>query len=119
MLYVLWGTDESGARKKFEELIKRLLDKKPDSNVYRFNSISWDEARFEELLWSRGIFEENFVVALNVLSEREEAFGFILDHVDEIKNSPSIFILLERKLLKEHLKLLDKYAQKVQEFPAK
>ena len=116
MLYVVYGADTLRARKKFDELVLQLTLKRSGASLFRFNSISWDTNRYEELLSSSGLFVKNFIVALNRVSENPEAFEFVINHLAEIKKSSSVFIVLEEEPSTLILEKFKKYAEKIQEY---
>lgn len=116
MLYVIYGTDTHKARKKLHDLLDLAKKKRPDAELFKISSENWSEAQLDELLVSRGLFEQKYTVVLDNVFEKKDAKAFVIDRLDGIKNSEQIFLLLESSVDATSLKKLEKFSEKVQEF---
>ena len=116
MLYFLYGTDTHKARKKLHELLDLAQKKRPGAEIFKINTENWSEGQFEELLVSRGLFEQKYTVVLDNLFEKKEIKNYILEKLEELKVSEQIFLSLEASVLAGDLKKIEKSAEKIQEF---
>ncbi len=116
MLYVIYGTDTHKARKKLHDLLDLAKKKRPDAELFKITTENWSEAQLDELLVSRGLFEQKYTVVLDNVFEKKDAKAFVLDRLEGIKNSEQIFLILESSVDAASLKKLEKFSEKVQEF---
>ncbi len=116
MLYFLHGTDTHKSRAKLHELLVTLAKKRPDAEVFKITSENWSEAQFDELLVAQGLFEQKYIVVLDMLFEKKDIKEYILDRVDAAKDAEHVFLVLEGKTDAASLKKVEKAAVKVQEF---
>ncbi len=116
MLYVIYGTDTEKAREKSRALFEALKEKKPDASA---GTIGMDEITFQkldELTQTQGLFENRQIIFMDRTLENKDIRDVILERIDEIGESPNIFIFFEGKLTKEILKKLEKRAEKITEY---
>jgi len=116
MLYVLHGTDVETARAKARGLFDALREKKPDASAGTLSAEQVTIERLDELTQSQGLFENKQIIFMDRVLEGKETREIVLDRIDELGDSPNIFIFFEGKLTKEVLKKLEKRAEKVQEY---
>jgi DNA polymerase III delta subunit len=116
MLYLLYGSDFDRVREKSHELEEKLLSKKPNASVFRFNAENFNQVELEELIKSQGLFENKYIVVLDRVFENIEAKDYVLKILKDLKASSHIFILLQGKLDKATLTRIEKQSEKVQEF---
>ncbi len=118
MLYVIHGKETHKSRKKLTELVDSLLKKRPDASLFRLNSENWNEAALNELIQSQGLFLPKYIIVLDQLLALSGAGEIVLDHIKELAESDHICILFEEKLKAADKKVLEKYADKIQEYGA-
>ena len=63
MLYLFYGTDTEKARAKFLESLNSLRAKKQNASFVEIDDESFSISRAEELLHTRGMFENTVIVA--------------------------------------------------------
>lgn len=116
MLYVFYGDDTNKVREKVKTLVGQLRAKRPDASVFSFDTESWDEAQFEEMIGAQTLFVgKSIVVGKRILSESVSS-EFVTKHLKEIAESDNIFFLEEGSLKKDIVTKLEKKAEKIQEF---
>lgn len=116
MLYVIYGGDTHKARKKLHELLDLAKKKRPLAELFKMTTENWSESQLDELLVSQGLFEHKYTVVLDNLFENKEAKSYLLDRLEEIKNSDQIFLMLETSIDATSLKKIEKFSEKTQEF---
>ncbi len=116
MIYLIYGTDTQKARVKLHELLDLAKKKRPDAELFKITTENWSEGQFDELLVSRGLFEQKYTVVLDNLFESKEVKAYLLDKLGEMKESEQIFLMLESGVDSASLKKIEKFAEKVQEF---
>ena len=116
MIYLLYGSDERKARKKLHELLDIAGKKRPGAELFKLNSENWSEEQFDELMVSKGLFENKYTVVLDHLFERKEIKDYIVEKLDKVAKSEQIFLMLEGKVDSATTKKIGKYAKQVQEF---
>ncbi len=116
MFYFLHGTDTHKAREKLHDLLKLAQKKRPDAEIFKITTENWSESQFDELLVSQGLFEQKYTVVLDNLFENKEVKEYVVDRLEEVKDSDQIFLFLESKVDAASLKKIEKYSEKVQEF---
>ena len=115
MLYFLHGSDKGRSLSKARKIVEALLAKRPEANVFRLNPESWDNARFEELLVSGGLFAEKHAVVLNAALEVEAIAEAVLAALGAMRESPNVFIWVEGEVAAAVLAKVEKAAEKVEE----
>ena len=116
MFYVVYGSDREKSRKKLHDLLNLAQKKRPGAEIFKLNSENWNEAQFEELLHSQGLFETKYTVVLDNLFENKEAKTSLVENLDELKDSDQIFLMLEGNIDAATLKKVKVKAEQVQEF---
>jgi DNA polymerase III delta subunit len=116
MIYFLYGNDTHKARAKLHEMLDALAKKRPDSEVFKLTSENWSEGQFDELLASQGLFDQKYIVVLDMLFEKKDIKGYILDRLEEAKAAEHVFLLLEGKTDAATIKKIEPAAAKSQEF---
>lgn len=119
MLYLIYGTDTHKARKKLHELLDLAQKKRPGAELFKITSENWDEAQFDELLVSQGLFEKKYTVVLDNLFEKQQTKEYILDKLVDLAQSEQVFLVLEGKVDAPSLKKIEKNSKQVQEFVKK
>ena len=116
MLYLIYGNDTYKARKKLHELLDKAGKKRPEAEIFKLTTENWSEGQFEELLASRGLFEQKYTVVLDNLFARKEIKDYVVEKLKDLKDSEQIFLALESKIDAETLKKIKSSAEQVQEF---
>jgi len=118
MIYLIYGTDETKSRVKYDSLIASLQAKNPEASLFRLTSDNFKINDFEELTRGQGLFYQKFIVGCDNLFSRIDKPELI----DELKNfivtastSDNVFIFLENELEGEILEKIKKLATKAQE----
>lgn len=110
MLYVIYGSDTEKARDKFGALVSSLQKKKPDAELFQFDSDNVDIGKIDALVEGQGLFEQKYIVTL--LRCLDES---LLDRAKELGQSENVFLMFEETLSAKDKKKLEKYAQKIEE----
>jgi len=113
MIYFIHGTDTKKAREKLHVLSDSLRAKKPDATFFKIDADTFDETKIDELILSRGLFEEKYIVFYDNIFENKTAKEEILKKIKELAKSPNIFLFLEGKTDKKTLEKFEKYAEKI------
>ncbi|MDO8623951.1 MAG: hypothetical protein Q7R54_01215 [bacterium] len=116
MLYFFYGSDTDTAREKANALVEALHKKKPDAELFRIDTENWNEAKLQELTAGQGLFNNSYIVQVVQLFENKEAKEIFVDRLDELAESPNIFIVLEGDVDKKALLAIADVAEKVQSF---
>lgn len=116
MFYFLYGKDYEKARAKASELIDSMKKKKPDAEVFVLDADNWQENQLHEFIESQGLFEKKFIVFAKRLFEKKEVKEVVLEKLAEIKLSQNVFVFLEGVVDTPTLKLIEKSAERIQEF---
>lgn len=116
MIFLLHGTDTFKSKTKLNDLVKKLLQRKPNAMTIRFNEEEFQKTEFLDQIESIGLFENNSIVVLDSILKNTENKDVVLENLKELKDSENIFIILEEKLDKKTLTKLSKFSEKVQEF---
>lgn len=116
MLYLIYGTDIEKGREKSQGLFNALREKRPDASAGTLTGDSVTPEKIEELTQTQGLFENKQILFMDRTLENKDVREIMLDKIDEIAQSPNIFIFFEGKLTKEVLKKLEKHAEKVTEY---
>ncbi len=116
MIYFIYGTDTHKTRKKLHELLEQATKKRPGAELFKITTENWTELQFEELLVSQGLFESKYTVVLDNLFEKKDCKAYILERLEEMKESEQIFLMLEGGVDALSLKKITASAKQVQEF---
>ncbi len=116
MIYLFYGSDGEKAKTKARALFESLRARKPDASFGELSPEGITGDKIVELVGGQGLFSNRSVVFCdNIFSDieaRETAEPFIID----LKDSPNIFVLLEREPIKKIFEKLEKNSEKSQEF---
>ncbi|MEX0652198.1 MAG: hypothetical protein WD509_01150 [Candidatus Paceibacterota bacterium] len=115
MIYLLHGNDIQTSRKKLHTLLDGLTQKRPDAEHFHIHTENRKEFSIAELIGSRGLFEEKYIVILDGLFIDKEERETLLTSLKEMQSAEHIFIFLEGKLDKKTITRFEKYAEKIQE----
>lgn len=119
MIYFLHGTDNHKARAKLHELLELAEKKRPNSELFKITAENWNEAQFDELLVSQGLFESKYTVVLDNLFEKKDYKTYIMDRLKNMQDSEQIFLMLEGTVDSASLKKIEKFSKQSQEFVKK
>ncbi|MFZ2621485.1 MAG: hypothetical protein WAX85_00350 [Minisyncoccia bacterium] len=119
MFYFLYGTDTHKSRKKLHELLDLAQKKRPGAEIFKITTENWTPGQFDELLVSQGLFEQKYTVVLDNLFEKKDIKEYVVDRLEEMKNSEQIFLMLEGSVDVTSLKKIEKNSEKTQEFQKK
>lgn len=119
MLYVLHGSDFAKRGKKLDELVSFFLSKKPNTTFVKVKPENFASYNLDELAEDQGLFEQKCVVLLEGLFEDKEIKEVLIKKLPTLAKSGNFFILNESALGKGGLSVINKNAEKVQEFLAK
>ncbi len=118
MIEFYHGTDFSIVKIRAEERLTELLKKDPKTSAIRFNAENWNQAAFDEVVKSQGLFGDRYIIFLDRVFENGEAKEFIFKILIELKGSQHFFVFVEGKLDKSTLGKIEKQAEKVETFSA-
>lgn len=119
MIYFLYGSDTHKSRAKLQELLNLAEKKRPGSEIFKITTENWSEAQFDELLVSQGLFESKYTVVLDNLFEKKDCRVYIMDRLENMRDSEQIFLMLEGSVDASSLKKIEKVAKQSQEFVQK
>jgi len=119
MYYFLHGTDTNKSREKLHELLALAKKKRPDAEIFKMTTENWSEGQFDELLIAQGLFEQKYTVVLDNLFEKKDVKEYVVDRLENLKDSEQIFLFLESKVDSASLKKIEKHGEKIQEFAKK
>lgn len=111
MIYSFYG-DFKKITEKSSKLVDDLLNKKPNSEVYRINNSNFDNYSLDELIGGQSLFSKRYIVVISGIISDSENSEKILDKISDIKKSENIFIFCERDLKKDKLKILESESDK-------
>jgi len=110
MIYFFYGNDIE-KRVEAREGIARSFD-----SSFEMSDVSWEKERFENLAKSASLFAPRQLIILENILENPETKDFILDKLDDLKNSENVFVFLEKKVIKDIVNKFNKYSEEVKEF---
>lgn len=116
MLYLIYGKDSFRSRQKKDELVNFFRTKLSSLGIFNVEGDGFNPVEFEELVRSRALFENKYLVVCDKILENAQAADFIKKNIDSVSDSPNVFIFLEEEMDEEILDLFKKRAQKIQEF---
>ncbi len=115
MLYVIHGSDTQKVKKKATQLVEMLQKKRPDASLFKVSKETWYPDFFAETIPAVSLFSPKNIVVLDFLLEDEVIAEQVFLHVDDLKNTEHICVLVEGKLTKEELKKIQTKAEKIEE----
>ncbi len=110
MLYFFYG-DSKKASDKANELIKKMLEKKPDASVFVIDDENCREGILQEMTRSRALFQNRYIVKVKRI-ENSEKREVIFKFLKEIKESENVFVWSEGKVSILSLNKIKKFAEK-------
>ncbi len=116
MLYLIYGKDSFRSRQKKDELVNFFRTKLSSLGIFNVEGDGFSAIEFEELVRSRALFENKYLVVCDKILENALATDFIKKNIKSVSDSPNVFIFLEEDMDEEVLDLFKKRAQKIQEF---
>lgn len=116
MLLFYFGNDFEKKSKKINSVLKNLKSKKEKSNFLHFDSFDLNDDKLKELIKSQGLFEEKNIVFLSNIFYNKELKKWILEHLEDFKNSNSAFIFSEENITAKEEKEIQKFSYKFEEF---
>lgn len=119
MLYLIYGTDREKTLVKKDELLATLHEKRPDAEIFTFDSDTFTSGALESLYSSQGLFEQKHVVVLDGVLSEKDAKESILTALPHLSSSSSIFLLLEGALDVTTVALIEKHAAKTYSYGEK
>lgn len=115
MLYVFHGNNRKKVTDRANALIASLVNKKPDAQVFTFDSKDMYGEELDSLIEAQGLFVERHIVVLKQPLQDSENKETVLDRLERFAQTQNIFIILEDALLASHKKTLSKHAEKIEE----
>lgn len=119
MIYLFYGPDTETARTKARALFESLRAKKPDASFGDLIAEGLTGDKIIELVGGQGLFSNKSVVFCDNIFSDMEAREIAEPFISELKDSPNIFIVLEKEPIKKIFEKLEKNAEKSQEFEGK
>jgi len=101
MLYVFSGSDVEGSRAKAHTLINILRKRQPDAAYIRVLADEFDEAYFDELIGSQGLFASRSLVFCDRPSDVAEVYDYVRKRAADMQTSENVFVVLEGVLTKK------------------
>jgi DNA polymerase III delta subunit len=119
MLYFIYGSEREKARAKKDELLSLLRGKRPIAEVFTLDTETFSISRFESLYSSQGLFEQKHIAVLDGLLSDKTAKEAVLEGLDLLAESSSVFLLLEGALDAKTAVQIEKHAAKTYSFGEK
>jgi len=116
MIYLIHGKDTYRSKRKLGEVITSFKNKGSNFAFFSIEGEDFSTLLVEELLRSQSLFEKKNVVVLNRIFENVEACDFILEKIEDISESPNIFLCWEECVNKNILDKISAFIDKTQEF---
>lgn len=117
MILFLYGEDFKKRQKKLKETTLTLKKKRSNSEVFFINESDFKIDWLEELIYSKGLFDEKHIVILSNIFKNKDAESFVIKNLKKISESSHIFILTEEFLKKDLVKKISKQCYSIEEFP--
>jgi DNA polymerase III delta subunit len=111
MLHLIYGTNASGRHDAKEAILQTARGKNTTFIIRTGADLQKDE--IEQLAQSSSLFGEKFVAVLEYPFENEEFGNFLIDHLDMLEGSETIFIISERELTKDYVKAFEKAGARI------
>ncbi len=112
MLYLICGTDSKKIEAKVSELVEKMVVKKPTAEIFVIDEDNFSESYVEELLVSRGLFSNQYLVKCQNLLTSTTSASWVLEKIEDIANSGNIFLFKEKEIDKKSFKKLESTAVK-------
>jgi len=98
MIYLLYGENYKASREKLRSITVSLLEKDPNSSLFKLTPENFNEGLLEEYIKSQTLFAGKYIVVLDSLFENKEYEKLVLNNLKDISASPNIFIFIEETL---------------------
>lgn len=95
MIYLFTGTDHARAYQTLARYLAIMREKQPSATVLAFAADDFDQAKFEEAAFGQSLFLNKHIVAARRLSEDETASKFVLENIEVLADSASVFLFYE------------------------
>jgi hypothetical protein len=105
MIYIFSGDDTKKKLLAYEKFIKTFGR---NVEVFDITKNNFNPVQAESFYSGAGLFFQKCAVVYSDVLEKEEAHDFLLKKLELMRESPNIFIFLERKLLKTDLEIFKK-----------
>ncbi len=116
MILFLHGNDFQRRQKKLKKTVLTLKEKRANSEVFYINESNFKVEWLEELIYSRGLFDEKHIVVLSSVFQNKDALIFLTKNLKKISKSSHIFIITEEFLEKNLFKKISKQSYFTEEF---
>lgn len=113
MLLLIYGTDREKARARARGIRETLQEKRPEAELFSFDSESWQAGELPALIGGQGLFEKKYVVFCNQVCAEVSIRDEVVPALKDIADSENAFIFLEGALDAKTLRAFEKYAEKV------
>lgn len=115
MIFFFHGTDAKKVGDKANSVVDKKMALKRDATLFKVTEENYSDDLMKELVQSRGLFENKYIVQIKRVLEDSEIADSILKLLKEMRDSENIFVWNEGKLTKTILNKIDKNAEKVYE----
>jgi hypothetical protein len=115
MIYLIYGSDQIKARRRFHTVVDLLVKKGGGSELFVVSPEDGTEV-LENLLVGNSLFGNKYVVAADGLLATDKMAKVVTNHLGEMVESPHAFVLLEEAVNAEHLKMMTGVAFKIEFF---
>jgi len=116
MIVFVYGTDTEKVSKTSRKNLDTLIKKRPDATFFKMDDETFEETKFEELIFSQGLFDKKFIVHLDRALSNKDTLEFVVKHLDELAESESAFVITENKLAKGAFEKIKKVAFRTEVF---
>lgn len=100
--------------KKIQSHITSLVDL--NTSLVQMDVEDFSESKFNETIVSQGLFGQKTALILRDVLQDKANEAFIFEHLKEMKDSSTIFVILEKKFLKKASDKIAKHAEVVKDF---
>jgi len=117
MIYCYSGTDYIKRKKSSDAFISVLEKKRPDAEVFRFDTDNFNAGTIEQYIHATGLFDNKVIIVLHGLHEVAEQREWLHNNLKQIVESENAFVLIEENLTKPQITKLEKGNVTVNNFP--
>lgn len=119
MLYVIYGSDVIGVRKRAHECVTTCVKDTGNNDIHTLTESNFSKEALENLAGAISLFTPSEVVLLDTLSGSDEAFATLLELIPLLAESTNTFVVIEGVLKAPEKKLCTKYAKELTELNSK